>query len=320
MSTSSLNKQNIKVYLAAVTFSLIVGFSFLGVKTCIASATTLEILVHRFNFALLAGVLILASRKAEIHIKDKNKRNLICTAGLYIGFMLLQTIGLIFATSIAAGIIFAIIPILAKLIAGVFLKETTTWKQNIFVCLSVVAVIAMFICGSTDLNVKFIGWVILFASSLCMASSNVVMRGVRATYTPFEIAIAIAFLGFIVFNVAYIIYGIKMNIPFSAYSMPLKNPKFFLAIVYLGIPSTFISSLLMSYMLANMEAIKATVFGNLSTAISIVAGVVVLKEPLELYHILCTALIVVGVIGVSLPTMGKKREEIAQIVEKKEKK
>ncbi|MEG2200144.1 MAG: DMT family transporter [Anaerovorax sp.] len=307
LSTSSLNKQEIKVYTAAIAFSLIVGFSFLGIKSCAATASTLEILAHRFNFAFLGACIAILPGKIKMNIRGKKKSTLAWTAGFYVGFMVLQTVGLVFATSIVGGIIFAIIPILAKIIAGLFLKETTTWKQNIFACLSVAAVMAMFICGATDIQVHFIGWIILFLASICMATSNVIMRGVRGEYTPVEIAFSISAVGFFVFNLAFFVYALGAGVTFIDYLSPLKEPVFLIAIIYLGIPSTFVSSLIMSYMLAHMKAMKATMFGNLSTAISIIAGVVILHEPLALYHIVCTILIVIGVIGVSIPTMGTRK-------------
>ncbi len=294
----STNK-NKKVYLVAIAFSLIVGFSFIGVKASIEVATPLEILIHRFNFAFLASLIPVGLGKVKIHLKDKNKKILIVTACFYVGFMILQTIGLIFATSVEAGILFAIIPILAKIIAAIYLKEKSSPRQNIFVYLSVASVIAMFVCAVTDISVNIIGIVILFLASLSMAISNVLMRGVRESYSPIEIAFGIAFMGFLVFNITYLVYAMGTG-TISRYFLPLTNLHFIIAIAYLGVLSTLVSSLLMSYMLSHMEAIKATIFGNLSTAISIVAGVVLMKEPLAWYHILCTALIIVGVIGVSL--------------------
>ncbi|WP_051280085.1 DMT family transporter [Anaerovorax odorimutans] len=300
-------KDKIKIYIYSVIFSFIVGFSFIGVKTCISIATPIEVLVHRFNFAVIGALILLLFGLIKINITEKPKKKLFITAGFYIAFMILQTIGLLFATSIESGIIFAVIPIMAKIIAGIVLKETTTIKQNIFVCLSVAAVIAMFVCGATDIHVNFIGLIILFIASLCMAISNVFMRYVREEYTTSEIAVCIAIIGFIVFNVAAIVIELK-NGTLGNYFQPLTNMKFILATVYLGIPSTLISSLLMGYMLANMEAVKATVFGNLSTAISIIAGVIILHETLMLYHILCTILIIIGVIGVSLPSKIKSEK------------
>lgn len=301
-------ESGLKVYGSAVIFSLIVGFSFIGVKTCVSVATPLETLTFRFNFAFLAALVIAAAGLAKVELKGKERKKMALTAGLYLGFMLLQTIGLVFSTSVESGIIFALIPILAKIIAGALLKESTSWKQNIFVCMSVASVIAMFVIGASDIGVNPAGLLILLLSSICMAFSNVMMRYVRGVFSPFEIAFFITGGGCLIFNLATIISGIKNGMT-GAYFEPLFRLNFTVAAAYLGILSTLISALLMSYMLAHMEAVKATIFGNLSTAISIVAGVVILGEPLQLYHILCTILIVAGVIGLSLPSMEKKKEQ-----------
>ncbi len=298
---------NLKVYGTGVAFSLIVGFSFIGVKTCISVATALETLTYRFNFAFLAALIVILLGWVKIDLKGKPRMKLVLTAGLYIGFMILQTIGLVFSTTIESGIIYATVPILAKIIAGALLKENTTWKQNVFVCMSVAAVIVMFILGATDITVNFIGLIILFLSSLSMAASNVMMRYVRQIYKPFEITFFIAIGGCFLFNLATIIYGVKTG-TLGNYFEPLTHINFVLATAYLGIPSTLISAMAMAYMLSHMQAVKATIFGNLSTAISIVAGVFVLGEPLELYHIVCTLLIIAGVIGLSMPSMAKKEE------------
>jgi drug/metabolite transporter (DMT)-like permease len=291
----------LKVYGSAVLFSMIVGFSFIGVKTCVSVATPLETLTFRFNFAFLATLIAVGAGLARIDLKGKPKKKLALTAGLYLGFMVLQTTGLVFSTSIESGIIFAIIPILAKIIASIFLKENTNWKQNVFVCMSVAAVITMFVLGASDITVNIAGLTILLLSSVSMAISNVMMRYVRGVYKPFEISFFITGGGCLLFNLATIVYGLKSG-TLSNYFEPLSHMNFIMAAAYLGIPSTLISALIMAYMLAHMEAVKATIFGNLSTAISIVAGVIVLGEHLQPYHIVCTILIITGVIGLSLPS------------------
>lgn len=297
-------ENKIKVYSSAMLFSFIVGFSFIGVKTCISVATPLETLTYRYNFAFLSVLIPFILGYIKVNVKEKPKKNLVITAGFYIAFMVFQTIGLLFSTSIESGIIFSIIPIITKILASVFLKENTSWKQNIFVCMSVVAVITMFILGATDITVNIVGLIILLISSICMAISNTLMRYVRGDFKPIEISFFITGGGCILFNIATIIFSIK-NGNLGDYFEPLNHMNFIIATAYLGIPSTLISALIMSYMLANLEAVKATVFGNLSTAISIVAGVIVLNEPLNIYHIVCTSLIIIGVIGVSIPSMGK---------------
>ena len=49
-----------------------------------------------------------------------------------------------------------------------------------------------------------------------------------------------------------------------------------------------------------MEIVQSTILGNASTAISILAGAILLGEPLTIHHIVCALLILAGVIGLAL--------------------
>ena len=60
------------------------------------------------------------------------------------------------------------------------------------------------------------------------------------------------------------------------------------------------SSTLITYALAHIEAVKGTIFGNLSLLIAIIAGILIRSEPFMLYHFICSAFIVIGVIGTNL--------------------
>lgn len=301
-------KPGIKVWSFAVAFSVLVGFSFLGIKSAIPYGGSLQILVHRYNFAFLALLVLVLFRLVKIDLKGKPKKDLFLTAGFYIGFMILQVIGLAFATSIEGAIIFAVIPIIAKVIASVFLGEKSTAAQNFFVVITVAALVAMIVLGSSQITFNWGATVLLILSSILMALSNVFMRYVRTQYKPIEISAAIITGGFIVFNLAFLVHGIWAG-TLHEYIEPLKHAEFVIAVAYLGIGCILISAQAMSYLLSKMEAVKATIFGNLSTAISIVAGALILGEPLHIYHIVCTVLIIGGVIGLSLSGSKPGKEE-----------
>lgn len=287
-----------KAYGAAVFFSILVGFSFLWIKKCIPYADSLHILVHRFNFAMLALALLFIFKVVKINLKGQPKKNLALTAGFYVGFMFFQVLGLYFATSIEGSIIFAAVPVLVQIIAAVFLGEKSTWIQNIFVTVSVIALIVMVILGSSEISFNITGIVLLIISSVCMALSNVYMRYVRNQYRPIEISAAIIVLGTIVFNLMFILKGIISGNEIG-YFEPLKHGEFLTGVVYLGIGCILLSAQIMSYLQSKLQAAKASVFGNVSTAISIVAGAVLLDETLRVYHVICTALIIGGVIGLN---------------------
>lgn len=296
-----------RIYTCAVIFSILIGFSFLGIKVCINYANTIQILVHRYNVAFLAMLILVVTGFVKVKFKGKSKKNIIITSGGYIAFMGLQTWGLLYSTSIMGSILFAVIPIIAKIIAGVLLGEKSTGKENFFVTLSVTALIFMIVMGSGagDLTFTLPGIILLVCSSMVMALSNVYMRFVRNEYSPWEICFMITIIGCIVFNLAYFVYAIK-GAGYGEYFKPFENIGFTLAISYLGIACIIASSTLVAYMLKHLPAVKATIFGNVSTMISILAGVIILDEKLAWYHLVCAALIVTGVIGLSASGKGAK--------------
>ena len=301
-----------KGYTAAVFFSVLVGFSFLGIKVSQPYADSLNILCYRYDFAFAVIVIMMLAGIVRTNIGSRPKGKLILTAAFYVGFMALQVAGLVFATSVEGAIVFAIIPIIVKVIASIFLGEKSTWKENVFVGLSVSALLLMILMGAGILDMDPLGAVLLLLSSVSMALSNVFMRYARNDCRPIEITVTIVMLGFIVFNCAAAVSSIINGESFGDYFAPLMHPQVFVATAYLGIGCILLSAHLMSYMLSKMEAVKGTIFGNLSTAISIVAGVVILGEPLEWYHIVCTLLIIAGVIGLCLSGGKKTASEIKE--------
>ncbi len=299
--------ESIKTYGSGLLFAVLVGFSFLGLKTMVQYANALEVIAYRYSFAFVALVICLLIRIIKVDFKGKPVfRKAVPTASFYILFMLLQAAGLKFATTIESGIIFAIIPIFASVISAFVLKEKASFAQSAFMLLSISSLIVMILCGATSLHFDALGVVLLLLSSLSMAINNVLMRYLRAEFTAIEMTSVIVVEGFVVLNVICIVWGL-INGTLDEFFHLITNPTFVVAGIYLGIPCTLVSAALMAYMIRRVIAVKATIFGNLSTAISIVAGVMILHEPLYWYHILCTALIITGVIGVSISGMKKER-------------
>lgn len=296
--------ESFKTYGSGVLFAVLVGFSFVGLKQMVQYANALEVIAFRYTFAFIALVVCLLVRIIKVDFKGKPVfSKALPVASFYILFMLFQAAGLKFATSIESGIFFAIIPIMVSIISTFVLKEKATFPQSLFMLLSISSLVVMIICGATSLHFSFAGVTLLTISSLCMAINNVMMRYLRSIFTAIEMTTVIIVEGFVVLNTICVAIGLLNGNLMEFFSL-ITIPNFVIAGVYLAIPCTLVSAALMAYMVRRIVAVKATIFGNLSTAISIVAGVLVLGEPLYWYHILCTILIIVGVIGVSM-TGGK---------------
>ena len=165
--------------------------------------------------------------------------------------------------------------------------------------ITVAALIVLIILEATNLTMSLTGIILMLAASISMAISNVFMRYVRGTFQPIEITRTIAIGGFVLFNV---IVWIRAAIKGDVHSLldPVTHPQFLISIAFLGIFCILLSAQFMAYMLAHMEIVQSTIFGNASTAISILAGAILLGEPLTIHHIICALLILAGVIGLAL--------------------
>ena len=286
-----------KAYSCAVIFTILTGFSFLGIKLCIPYADTFHVLVHRFNFALLALIILAVTKVVKLELRGKPKRNLLITASFYIVFILFQVMGMYYATSIEGSIIFAAVPIMVQIIAAVFLHEKPTWVQTAFILLSVCSLMIMVVLGSNEITFNPLGVILIFISSIAMALNNVCSRYVRNQYTPIELSGAIIILGTIVFNLIFIVRGFFVDQ--QGYFEPLQHLEFTIATCYLGVGCILLTAQIMAYMQCKLQSAKAAVFGNVGTAISILAGALILGEHLYVYHIVCSVLIVAGALGLN---------------------
>jgi drug/metabolite transporter (DMT)-like permease len=249
----------------------------------------------RYNFAMLFLIVLMATRVVKVKFTATLLKKTLPATACYLAFMVLQAAGLVYATSAESGIAFAVIPIFAAAISAVFLKERPRGVQIAFMLLSAGSLIAMISFGASAYTLHLGGMIVLLLSGLIMAGSNVLMRFTRDMLAPTDIPSVIIICGFLLFNAVTLATG-----DITAYFSPLAHAGFAFSAAYLGVMCIFVTAVLMAYMTKKIAAYKATIFGNLSTAISIVAGILVLGEAVFWYHILFTALIICGVIGVSV--------------------
>jgi drug/metabolite transporter (DMT)-like permease len=299
------NATNPKIFATGLIFSILVGFSFIFTKLAVGLATPLQMITYRFNFALVAVGFVILFKIVKVNLNKKTIKNALIVAIFYGGFFVLQAIGITLSSSIEAGILYAIVPIMTIIAASFILKEKTTYKQNLFVTMAVLGVVLLFIIDSGETgitDISPIGILFLFLSSISISIGSVFIRKIRDEFTPNEISCIIVIFCFFFFNIISLVMGIICG-NLNQYFDPLKNHNFVIAVMYLGVTCTYLSPLLRSYLLSNTEAVKATLWGNAATGISIVSGVLIFGESLEFYHIVCTVMIIIGVIGTSIEGM-----------------
>ena len=147
-------------------------------------------------------------RFGKVQLKGKPKKAII-TGSFYVLFMIFQTVGLVYSSSIEGAITFAIIPIIVQIMATVFLKGKATILQNMLIIMVVGALIYMILMGAGELHFSPLGTTLLLLSSVCMAVNNVMMRYVRGFIRLLKSRQRLLLLGFIAFNIALIALGDK---------------------------------------------------------------------------------------------------------------
>ncbi|NLZ53679.1 MAG: DMT family transporter, partial [Thermoanaerobacteraceae bacterium] len=285
-------------YYFALLHTLITGLSFLFTKTALKFASPMDVLAYRFTASLIALMVPIMLKRVHLDYAGKNLLQ-VCSLGLLypIAFFFFQTFGLVYATSSEGGILQSVTPIFTMLLAAVFLKERTTGYQKLSILLSVAGVIYIFIMKGAGLDItEVLGISLLLLSSIASAGYHVLTRITLRRFSITEVSFIMTLLGFLFFNTAAII-GHVVKGTLNQFLAPLQNLEFAISILYLGILSSLVTSLLNNYILKKLEAAKVSVFGNLRTVVTIVAGVYFLKERLYLYHIIGSLMIILGVLG-----------------------
>jgi len=285
-------------YLAAMGHTLITGLSFMFLKIGLNTSNPWDVLAFRFTASFLALLIPLLFKWIKL---DLNREKIIKVLPLAIFYPMLffatQTFGLQYLTSSESAILFAMMPIFTLILATYFLREETTLLQKLSVMLSVAGVVYITLHKGSSFEFKNVmGISLILISALSFSIYSIMVKKLTKNSTILEMTYIMIIISFIFFN-AMSIGRHMLNGTIGSFLEPLYQPRFIMAVVYLGVLSSLATSLLANYALSKIDASKLCVFTNLSTVISIIAGVVFLNEKIYYYHIIGSILIISGVVG-----------------------
>ncbi|AZO96738.1 DMT family transporter [Halocella sp. SP3-1] len=297
-------------YLAALLFSIIFGFSFMFTKEGLELIRPLHLLSLRFFIAAFLLTLLYILRIVRINLKGKNIAMLLLLAIIQPGlYFLFETLGINRTSSSEAGIMIALIPIVVTILANLFLGEKTRRLQFFFILLSVCGVIFIVVMkGVSEGNINYIGLLYLFAAVLTAAFYNILSRFLSLQFKPVEITFIMMWTGAIFFTLLMIL---KYNYSLYQIIRPVREWPVFVVVFYLGAFSSVLAYFMMNYTLSRLEAARSAVFANLTTVISILAGVVFRGESFYWYQAFGACLIITGIFGTNyFGKMKKGAEEL----------
>lgn len=291
-----------KALLAVMMGNVIFGFSFLFSKLALQITIPSVLIAIRFTvaFLVLNGIVLVGSvikrngkSLVSFSLKGKPLGNLIllviCQPIIY---FIAENYGIVYTSSSFAGIIISIIPI-AGILFDVVLLHSKAEKRHILCAVFSVLGVFLTAADAKDMNSSAKGLILLLIAVTASALFYVFSKKSSTHYSPLERT-------YVMFGVGSVVYltiaMIQCRGHYQQYIWDaVMQPVFWGSILYLSVVSSVVAFLLLNFGNNYISVSQASLFANLSTVISIVAGVVVLGESVTLVQLVGAAIILISV-------------------------
>jgi len=268
-------------YLAGLGWSSIFGLSFLVTKGALRVFTPFELLFLRFTLAAAAIVALRAIGAVKLSFRGADLRALVpvCLFQPFLYF-LCETYGLGETASGTAGIILGALPAAVAAASAAMLKERLSAKQAAGLLVSVAGVVAIVAsrAGGANEGADSLRGLFLIVGALASAAFyNVFSRKASASLGPAEITFAMMATGAVGFGALALAQDLAVGRRPELAEVPLGA---WGAVAYLGLLSSVLAFFLVNLSLSRLKASQASVFGTLTTLISVAAGAILRGESL----------------------------------------
>jgi drug/metabolite transporter (DMT)-like permease len=292
--TSEAKGGAIPAYLAGLGWSTIFGLSFLTTKGALASFSPCELLFLRFALATAALGLLAACGLGRLSFRGKPKPilGLVCLFQPIIYFSC-ETFGLRETATSTAGLILGVLPAAVAALSALMLKERLSRRQAAGLAVSVAGVVLIvFARVSNEGGDSPRGIVLMLCALASAAFYNVLSRRASSLYSAAELTFAMMASGAAFFGALTLGQDLAGR-GFSAFSAAPASA--WAMVAYLGILSSVLAFFLVNLSLARLRASQASVFGTVTTLVSLAAGIAFRGEGLGILAACGAAAIVAGV-------------------------
>ena len=276
------------------------GYFFIKMGMEVVDQDTVKFLSFRFTLGFLAMTLILLLKIQKVDYK-KGFIGLIFLCGLFNPAIsqILETTSTSYAPTSQIAMYNSMLPIVMLIFSALINKEYPTRRQLGFV---LVCVAGVFIANMVEPDVTGmtkLGLILIIGTNVAVAINRVLVRRASAVFTSFEIIYITTGMGALLFNLISVGRSAAAG-TLPAYFDGLVCPEFAVAVLYMGIGSCVIAFLSMTYASANLPFAVYASTCTLSTVVAIVSGIFLLHETFTAVQAVGTAVILVGIVGISL--------------------
>ena len=308
---------NKKMHTMSLVFALlasaIFGMSFMFSKLALEVAKPTVLLAFRFaiafgamSLAILVNAIVGKVRGKALFafsLKGKPVGSLVLLGLIQpVLYFFCENYGILYTSSAVAGTIIAVVPIACILMDVLVLHEKVTRRQVICAVLCIGGVALIYMGGET--HISLLGLLLLLMTVGCDAAYYTLSHRAAEKFTAFEVTYVMFTVGMAFFIPAALIQGAGHMA--ETFLPAMESGAFWGAVIYLGLVSSVVAYFLLNFATARLTVSEASLFSNVTTVVSVLAGVVLLKEPFGVWQMLGVAVILVCVYAANVP--GKKEK------------
>lgn len=293
-------------YSAQIAASVIFGLSFLFSKLALNLTTPFVLLGVRFIAAFLVMNLLVLSGRVHLNLKGKPIKKLLMLGLIQpVFYYIVENYGIAMSSASISGIILGTMPVSGLILAALILHERCTPLQIACAVGSVIGVVFTSTGGSGASS--WLGILLLVAASISASLFNVISHSISDIFTPFERTYVMFALGCATYPVIALIENHR---DLSAILIPLQAPQFWISILYLAVVSSVCAFMLINYAVTYVSATMVSMFANLSTVVSVLAGIFIMGDSFVPSQIVGIVIIAVCIFIATAPTK-KPRSEVS---------
>ena len=311
-----MNKKKLHLLslLAALTSAVIFGMSFMFSRLALDVAQPTVLLAFRFTVAVAAMTLAIAvnalvgklrgKKLFAFSLRGKPVYKLILLGIVQpVAYFIFENYGILYTSSAVAGTIISVVPVCCILMDVLILHERVTRRQVVCAVGAVGGVALISVGGAVMISA--LGLLFLLLTMLSDTVYYGVSHSAARVFTPFEMTYVMFLVGMVVFiPVALIQAG---GLHSQLISVPMHSGDFWLAVLYLGVLSSGVAYGLLNFANSHLTVSEASLFSNVTTVVSVLAGVVLLKEPFSVWQIAGVVIILVCVFLANVSAGSEKR-------------
>ena len=293
--------------LGALAGNSIFGFSYMFSRMALGITTPYVKVMVRFILAaaLLCVIAFFAAKKGDrrtadgdIHwlrfsLRGRPLRPLLALGLVQpVAYFLCESYGISMTNATFSGVIIALVPIVALIAGALVLREIPSRAQVGWSVFSIGGVMLMTLQQSAEGAIRPLGVLMLFGAVVSGVTFNILSRRMSAQFSALERTTVMMVVAAAIFT-ALAVWECRGD--WSRLLAPLSSGTFLVSMLYLSVLSSIMAFLFINFASNTLPVAKTTAFCNLTTAISMFAGVVFLREPFGLLSLLASAMIILGV-------------------------